>query len=523
MRSLYSDGYPHVKSVRHSDRIAREESMESAKVSGWTLSKQIARGLWQSAATCSGIALLTLGGHALGLDLSAIGFVYLLFVVAVALVFGFWQASLASVLAAGCLDYYFTIPLYRFAIAGPQDWIALGTFQATALVISRLSSKELRSKREAALHRMEMEKLYELSRNSLLLDLRQPPGQQLAVLIHRVFDVEAVALYDVHLGREDCAGDWGADGCGAASGGPARKSFEREINEDDPQDGRAERILQTSSGLVGAIVLRGRLTGLVTDALASLAAIVIDRHQSFEKEERAENARKIEQLRGAVMDALAHEFKTPLTAVQAASSGLLELGGLNEPQEDLARLINEEAICLNGLCTRLLQTAKLDAPEVGLEMSEVNVDELIREVLGGRRTGEDGGENRIEVVVDDPGLTVRVDRQLLSTILAQYVDNAHKYSAPGTRIQVSARRSHSEVLISVHNFGSIIPIEDREEVFERFYRSPAHREATSGTGIGLSIVKKAAEAQHGHVWVISDEKEGTTFFLSIPAGTRRRP
>jgi two-component system sensor histidine kinase KdpD len=118
---------------------------------------------------------------------------------------------------------------------------------------------------------------------------------------------------------------------------------------------------------------------------------------------------------------------------------------------------------------------------------------------------------------------MRVDRQLVGTILAQYIDNAHKYSTPGSQIQIAARRSHGEVLISVHNFGSMIPIEDREVVFERFYRSPVHREATAGTGIGLSIVKKAAEAHHGHVWVISEEKEGTTFFLSIPAGTRRRP
>jgi len=522
MRSLYSDGYPHIKSVRQ--WIAREEEpMESAKESGWTLSKQIARGVWQSAATCSGLALLTMGGHALRLDLSAIGFVYLLFVVAVALFFGFWQASLASVLAAACLDYYFTIPLYRFAIAGPRDWIALGTFQATALVISRLSSRELRSKREAALRRMEMEKLYELSRNSLLLDLRHPPGQQLAVLIHRVFDVDAVALYDANLGREDCAGDWGAEGCGAESGGPARKSFLRNADNADLQGGTAERILRSDSEPVGAMVLRGRLSGLVTDALAALAAIAIDRHESFEKEERAQNARKSEQLRAAVMDALAHEFKTPLTAVQAASSGLLELGGLNETQEDLARLINDEAICLSSLCSRLLQTAKLDAPEIGLQMSDVNVHELIAEVLGVRRTGQAGEGDRIEVALGDPGLAVRVDRQLLSAILAQYIDNARKYSAPGTRIKIAARRSHSEVLISVHNFGSTIPIEDREEVFERFYRSPVHRDAAPGTGIGLSIVKKAAEAHHGHVWVISDEREGTTFFLSIPSGTRRSP
>src|SRR5579863_3489851 len=110
-------------------------------------------------------------------------------------------------------------------------------------------------------------------------------------------------------------------------------------------------------------------------ALAALAAIAIDRHQSFENEERAETASKSEQLRTAVMDALAHEFKTPLTAVQTASSGLLELGGLTGTQLDLASLIDGEAVRLNELCTRLLLTAKLEAEQISLQKDEVNVQE----------------------------------------------------------------------------------------------------------------------------------------------------
>jgi two-component system sensor histidine kinase KdpD len=95
------------------------------------------------------------------------------------------------------------------------------------------------------------------------------------------------------------------------------------------------------------LVVRGELSSLVVDALASLAAIAIDRHQWVDKEERTENAKKGEQLRATVMDALAHEFKTPLTAVQTASSGLLELGGLTETQRDLVTLIDGEAVRLN--------------------------------------------------------------------------------------------------------------------------------------------------------------------------------
>ena len=129
--------------------------------------------------------------------------------------------------------------------------------------------------------------------------------------------------------------------------------------------------------------------------------------------------------------------------------------------------------------------------------------------------------NRIQTLVEDPALIVRADRDILGMILEQYVDNALKYSTPGTPIKITAQESYSEVLISVHNFGSTIRIEDRERIFERFYRSPESIGDIPGTGIGLSIVKKAAEAHHGHAWVISDDMEGTTFFLSLPRGARR--
>jgi signal transduction histidine kinase len=107
--------------------------------------------------------------------------------------------------------------------------------------------------------------------------------------------------------------------------------------------------------------------------------------------------------------------------------------------------------------------------------------------------------------------------------LAQFLDNAVKYSFRGTAIKVSARESHSEVLLSVHNFGPAIPISDREKIFQRFYRSEESSRLAEGTGIGLSTVKMTAEVHRGHVWVISEADEGTTFFLSLPQDGRRRP
>jgi two-component system sensor histidine kinase KdpD len=460
------------------------------------------------------LVLLTYCGFVLQVNLLTIGLLYLLLVVAAASLFGFWQASLISLLAVACLDYFFTQPLFHFYMTDPQEMVALGAFEITTIVICRLSAKELRSSSKAVAHRAEMEQLYELSRSSLLLDLRQPQGPQLAVLIQRIFNARAVALYDLNLSRQDRMGDWEA-----GEEDLARECYLRDASQDDASTQTWQRILRAGPGSVGALVVRGKLSSFVVDALASLAAIAMDRHKWFDKEERTETAKKGEQLRATVMDALAHEFKTPLTAVQTASSGLLELGGLTEPQRDLVTLIDGEAVRLNILCTQLLKAAKLEAKQAGLETAEVNLLDLVSEVLASHPT--EGERNSIQVAVEDPSLTVRADRELLAMILTQYIDNARKYSTAGTPIEIAARARHSEILISVHNFGSTIRIEDRERIFERFYRSKESKDAVPGTGIGLSVVRKAAEAHHGHVWVISDNKEGTTFYLSLSMDARR--
>jgi len=466
------------------------------------------------------LALLTYYGFVLQITLLTIGLLYLLIVVAVAALFGFWQASLISLLAVACLDYFFLPPIFHFDIADPQDWVALATFEMTALAISRLHARERQVANEAAIHRAGMEQLYELSRSSLLLDLRQPPCPQLAILIHRIFDARAVAFYDavtggcMNLNCQDRMGDWET-----GEEDLAKECYLRGTPQNDSSTQTWQRVLRVGPGPVGALVVRGKLSPLVVDALASLAAIAIDRHQWFDKEERAENAKKGEQLRATVLDALAHQLKTPLTAVQTASSGLLELGGLTEPQSNLVTLINGEAVRLNELCTRLLKAVKLEAKQVGLEIVDVVILDLVSEVLAKYPVEQE--RNNIQVAVEKPLLTVRADRGLLAMILTQFIDNARKYSTEGTPITIVARASQTEFLISVHNFGRTIRIDDRERIFERFYRSPELKDAVPGTGIGLSVVKKAAEAHHGHVWVISDIKEGTTFFLSLPIDARR--
>jgi two-component system sensor histidine kinase KdpD len=465
--------------------------------------------LKQCSIGCSAVALVSLVAFELHFPISTAGFSYLLVVVTIALTYGIWQATFISLLAVSCLNYFFIPPILSFVVSDERDWAALVSFQVSALLVSRLSSREQRMARDANYQRIQMKKLYELSRGILLFDLHHPPGRQLVQLIRRIFLADDVAIFDAGPALLDHEGSWSDEEQQAA-----KAAYFTDRNEDDPESRSTQRVIRIGNMAIGAMAIRGDIDPLIANSIASLAAIAFERHRSYEKESRAESAQQAEQLRVAVLDALAHAFKTPLTVICTASSGLLEMGTLDQAESELAALITEESVNLNQLCTRLLQTAKLEASSVTLRTEPVVVSRLVKDVVADLSAALRG--HPIELSIEENDTPLQGDRELLKMILTQYLDNAAKYSAPESPIGITVRESNSELFLAVQNKGSLIQMQDRERVFERFYRGSDAKERAAGTGVGLSIVKKAAEAHQGHVWVVSAEDEGTTFFLSMP-------
>jgi two-component system sensor histidine kinase KdpD len=449
-------------------------------------------------------------GVRLHVNFSTTGFLDVLIVVLVAMMSGFWEATVTSLVALTCLNYFFVPPVYTFYVADPQNWVALITFESTALLVSRLSIQRQKQARTAILERRRMEKLYELSRRTLLMNPQQSPGSQIVAQIRDVVEVDAVALFDAARARVDTAGI----DCPELET-LARNTYLRDRNEDRADLVTWQRVLRPGTSSIGAIVLRGiNLSPLMADSIASLAAIALERARAFERHSHAEAARQSEQLRTAVLDALAHAFKTPLTAIRTASSGLLEAGHLDPAQEDLVTLIDEESDKLNALSTRLLQTARLEASETKLRKETVLIPQLIDEIL--TKHSDQLGGRPTQVSITSQRCATYGDRELLGTAIMQFIDNAAKYSTPGSPIAIAVDDRDGEILISVHNEGSKVRPEDRERIFERFYRSPGSNHRAPGTGLGLSITREAAQVHRGRAWVNSDEGKGTTFCLSLP-------
>ena len=300
----------------------------------------------------------------------------------------------------------------------------------------------------------------------------------------------------------------------------AQNAYYFETSDDDPQTGLGRRVVRLGTVPVGSLLVRGETTPLTNNAIASLIAITFDRYRAFANESRIETERRTEQLRATVLDSLAHAYKTPLTAIRAASTGLGEMGHLSAGQADLVALIDEQSGLLNDLTNRLLTTARLDAGEVTIHATPVGVGSLIDEVVDSLR--DRLASMKVSVDLKDDNLVVCCDRQLMVMLLTQYIDNACKYSIFGTMITIRVVHVNAEAIFSVHSYGPVIPIEDRERIFNRYYRSSTQSNRASGTGIGLSVAKRAALIHGGYVWVTSEENEGTTFYAAIPAPMAKR-
>jgi len=387
---------------------------------------------------------------------------------------------------------------------------ALGVF-----MITRLATSARGHARKAASLDGQVRDLNEFTRRTLEMNLHMEPGPQLAELVHEIFALEAVAVFDAELHQVYQAGNWNVE-----PREMAQNVYTFGTSDDDKKTGVGRRVVRLGSAPIGSLVVRGDTSPLTNNAIASLIAIAFDRYRAFANESRIETERRTEQLRSAVLDSLAHAYKTPLTAIRAASSGLSEMGHLTQAQAELVALIDEQAGMLGNLTTRLLTTARLDAGEVTVHAKSVGVAALIEEVI--TSLGDRLASMKVNLDLPDDNLILPCDRQLMVMLLTQYIDNACKYSILGTTITIRAERSRAEVIFSVRSYGPLIPLHDRERIFDRYYRSNSPPNRAAGTGIGLSVAKRVALLHGGSVWVTSDEVEGTTFYAAIPAAARKR-
>src|SRR5579864_6403453 len=361
------------------------------------------------------VALCTWGAYRSGLDIETVGFLYLVLVVLVSLHGGFAIATVTSVVAAVCLDYFFIPPILSFEVNSPQSWMALGVFELTALVITRLAHIANLKALEAIEARRDTERLYETARRILLFDRSREPGSLLTSLIHEVFELDEVVLFDA------VSAQMYRVGVPTDADGRARGYYSADRDEFDPDTETWFCVLRLGARPMGSLGLRGTtMASPVATALASLCATALERARSFEREYRSEAARQSEQLRAAVLDALAHQFKTPVTTIWAASSGLLEAGGLSEIQSELLTAIDEQAKALNDLASRLLGTAKLDSASFEPRRRPLLLSKEVKAVVEAVATPH---RSRFRIGPANNEIPALADHKLIVVALTQLIDN----------------------------------------------------------------------------------------------------
>lgn len=459
--------------------------------------------------TLTGVGVCTWLSFRLGQGFAFTGFIYLVFVVLTAMYSGFGSATLVSVVSAACLNYFFVPPIFSF-VNSAENWVALGAFEFTALVISQLSHRAHRRTVEVEHLYEEMERLYQTSRRILLLNSSAEPGGVIASSILETFGLKAVQLLDALPAAVYSSGE-----CPADAEFKTRDAYLLNSNTFDGATRSWYCVLSIGARPIGGLALIGTgMTKSTATALTSLSAIALERARILQKELRAQADRQTEQLRASVLDDLAHQFKTPLTVARAASAGLLAIGGLSEVQTECVNVIDQQARKLDELASRLLRSAGLESAEFKLRRKALLLSALAYAAI--RKLEPESERERVRVFTPHGEIPVLADHELILTSITQLVDNALKYSDPGSPIDITFTLKETRTVLTVRSKGLVVAKADRERIFERFYRAPETRHLPSGTGLGLSIVKKIVESHEGHVWAEGEAGYGTAISISLP-------
>jgi two-component system sensor histidine kinase KdpD len=490
------------------------------------------------------VALATLVG--LGLDGivpdGAMGMIYLLPIVAAAVGFGPLQGGIAALLSFLAWNFLFLPPRYTLAIAGPQDVVGVVVFALVALLLAGSTGGLGWSVRSARARVLGLRRLVEFSRRlgapgdkgDLMQAIAEEAsriagGPSCVLLLLPPLPGEAapepVLRACVPLDAEPDEASMAAARWAAANGRPAGRG-----TDTLPAAAWQFRPMRTARGLAGLVGLRpppggappGGEDDKALQALLDQAAVALERAELMEERAHVEARSETEALRTALLTSLGHDLRTPLTSIRGAISTLRTAGSAlpEATRADLLAAAEEETERLSRWIANILDLVRIENRQIEPRREEVDLAEAVETAAG--RAGRAHGR---AILLDPlpPGARPagpRLDPALLDQVLANLLDNALKFSAPGGQVRAGARREGPEVVIIVEDDGPGIPPEELPRIFDPFFRATRSDRIAAGTGLGLAICRGLVQAMGGRIAAESPilaTGRGTRVTLRFPA------
>ena len=472
-----------------------------------------------------------------GLDVPNPSAIYLLAVVATAVVSGTWGAAAASAAAFLLYNFLFVEPRYTFTVANLGELINLFLLLFVGFVVGQLAARQRARAEEAIARERESRALFQVSRE---LATRQSTPATLGTIVATLQGEAGMDRVWISLGvdnRERVAADT-ADGQARPSGGlhnvlqrmpgdtPAKwtrvhlpgPSRARPATGFDTYRVRIEAA-DEPYGSIWAIRSHGRGEPRRTDTrLLAAAADQIGqalRQDRLAAEAQAvEIARQSDALKSALLQSVSHDLRTPLATIRAAAGSLRPRGELSDAEhEDTIEAIDREVEYLNRLVTNLLDLSRIEAGALRAERDVFDLSDLVRPIV--ERLRPRLGDRPVSVGLDAP--PVLVDPVFLDEAITNVVENAIKYTPPGTALRITAESANGTVRLTVEDAGPGVPESAMRRLFEKFYRAPgAPKGSRSGTGIGLAVVQGLVEAMGGHVAARRSELGGLAIDIDMP-------
>lgn len=486
---------------------------------------------WSLVLALIAVGIITLIGRAYGdyLGLINMGMLYMLPVVISASRCGVWGALTVAMTSVLCLDIFFVPPLLFLTVSDPRYLITFVVFMMVAYTTGNMADMLRQRIRQAVQNEQRARVLYELAQGLSAVNDSEILIRKIAVQVAEILNAETAlylpdhegqlkvaaassALGDLVLGPIDLlAAQWTYNNAAPSGKGsdklPGARGYHVPIRTED-------KIL----GVLGVIPSHELLSPEQRDlieALAGLSALAIVRLELAAEAQEIKILEDSERLRAALFDSISHDMKTPLSSILGAVSSLIDEGNLYSDDQKLALLgsIRQGSLRMNRLVNNLLDMARLESGYMKLNADWSDIQDIIGVTLRENREILKGFS--IKVSVSDKNKVIKIDYALIEQVLTNLLHNAVKHSPLQGEIEISVAAEPQNLLVSVADRGTGIPLGDEEKIFDKFYRlqSPGN---VGGTGLGLSICRGIIEAHGGKIWAINRPKGGSRFTFTLP-------